>query len=210
MQRGTHHSFLLAVLLGLGVASVQGLEIGVEDAGKTVSARDYLIRAEVRDSVPVRRVSVELNGTVVHVPEFEPQRRVELELPVKLELGRNLIGIRAETEQRRTSSLVTVTYDGGDDAHVPAVEVVAPGSGERIIPDSTIVVRGYAYDDVKVAEVNVEGRPTHPWVRQASRGGTKDLSRVTHTRFPSPYIMLVARYGLLTILNLSMTSPSRS
>ena len=175
MQRRMYYSAWSLVLLVLAIAPVPGLEIRVEDAGKTVPFRDYLIRAVVRDSLRISRVTVELNGRAIRVPEFEPERQVELKLPVKLELGRNLIGLRAETGQGRTSRLVTVTYDGGDDAYAPTLQVVSPGSGARMIPDSTVVVRGYAYDDVKVAEVKVEGRPTRPWAGESSRESTKDL-----------------------------------
>jgi len=134
-----------------------------------------VIHAEVLAEVPVQRISVELNGNAVSAPPWEPSERGTIEVPVRLRLGKNLIYLRAETERSRTSLLGTVTYDGGDDRLSPWLRVVRPASGGQSTTDSTVVVEGYAYDDVKVVEVTVEGRPSRPWGGGSASEGTKDL-----------------------------------
>jgi hypothetical protein len=159
----------------LAVRPAAGLEIRVDDSGQSVATRQYLLQLLVTDALPVRRVTVELNGKALPVPAFAAQPVVRLELPALLQLGPNLIGVRAETDRYRSSALVSIDYDGGDDACPPTLRVVHPAGTEERTADSTLVVRGYAYDDVHVAAVTVEGRPTQPWSAGAATTGTKDL-----------------------------------
>ena len=162
------------VLLGLMVLSVSigdGLEIRLKDAGKTISFSKYEIQVTVTDSLPVERVAIELNGKAIPVPPFAAQKQVQVRLPADLVFGRNLIGIRAETRQIRTSLLATLTYDGGDDAVPPRLHILAPV--EAATMDSTVVVHGIAYDDVKVAAVMVEGLPVEPWDDMRTQDGSR-------------------------------------
>ena len=169
-----HSALCLLGLIPFSISVGYGLEISMMDAGKTVSSRQYEIRATVTDLLPVRRVTIELNGEKIQVSPFEPQKKVQVRTPVHLAFGRNLIGIRAETNQRRTSLLATLTYDGGDDAVPPMLRIVKPA--EQSTTDSTVVVHGIAYDDVKVVEVKVGGLPVHPWDGTQTQESLRDLT----------------------------------
>lgn len=166
--------FLLQGLAFLAISAGDGLEIHLTDAGKTVSTRHYELQATVVNSLPVERVTIELNGVAIPVSPFTPRVKVEVLAPVNLALGRNLIGLRAETNKTRTSLLATLTYDGGDDAVPPVLQIVEPV--EPTTADSTVIVRGLAYDDVKVARVEVEGLPVRPWDGVRMPGDFKDLT----------------------------------
>ena len=160
-------------LIILSASAGTGLKIHLEDAGHTVSDRQYVIQAVVTDSLPVQRVMIELNGREIPVSPFAPQTRVEVRASVDLILGRNLVGIRAETNKTRSSQLATLTYDGGDDAVPPMLQIVEPA--ENTTTDSTVIVRGVAYDDVKVAGAKVEGLAVRPWDGVRTQGGKRDL-----------------------------------
>ena len=157
-------------LLLLWFSTARALEIRFGDAGKTVSSRTYALAVTVTDSLPIQRITLELNGKVIPHPAFTPDPAIEVVTPVSLNLGVNMIVLRAETVRVRTSSLATVTYDGGDDGHAPEILIQSPT--EMRTADSTVVVQGYAYDDVKVVGVSVEGRETRPWT---GTGGSKNL-----------------------------------
>ena len=163
-------------LLGFVVLSVKtgsSLEIHMVDEGETVSSRQYELRVSVADSLPVQRVTIEINGKEIPLAPLSPGTHVQIRTPVELAFGRNLVGIRAETNKTRTSQLATLTYDGGDDAVAPMLQIVEPA--ENTTTDSTVVVRGVAYDDVKVAEVKVEGISVLPWDGSRTQNGKRDL-----------------------------------
>lgn len=203
---------MTAILL-LGVAlqwpsSASALQIDIAESGKTVSQRKCQIHATVSDQSEVRSVKVEVNGNSIELPHFEPDSEIELTLPVSLNLGTNLIGVRAETDRNRTSILATITYDGADDEHDPAVLITSPALTDNGTADSTITVYGYAYDDVKIAEVTVEGRQTLPWSGSGSPAdeGSKDLvveemtwAHTDSIAFQSPSLPLSIGWNTLRI-----------
>jgi uncharacterized caspase-like protein len=157
------------------VQDASALEIQLKGVAHTVSDRIARLTVTAKDSLVVQRLVVELNGQRLPVPSFPPSTEVEVAVPLTLQLGRNLITARAATGKARTSTLVAVTYDGGDDQQPPVVQVVAPQSDEETA-DSVAVLYGYAADDVKVDGVTVAGRPVLPWDGILPDRGTKDLS----------------------------------
>ena len=168
-------TWILALLLVVG-NSIEGLEIRVKNSGKTVPARNFTIQASISDILKIDTVKVELNGVPIQELAVDKGNELSLHVPVELKLGVNLISIWAETAQTSTSALATITYNGEDDIHPPTIKVVLPDSSMETL-DSTIVIRGYVFDDVKVQQVTVEGQQTHPWLENPypikTRGFTK-------------------------------------
>ena len=101
--------YALAVSVAICVLSLScpagAIEIRIDKAGSTVSTRAYQLQATAEDSIPITALSLQLNGVDVEVRDFTPMNRLELQIPVELQFGLNLISIRAKTGKGRSHKI---------------------------------------------------------------------------------------------------------